>query len=143
MHRIVTGDKKWMHYDNLKRRKSRGKLGHVSTSSVKPNNHGSKLLLFIWWDQQGVIYYDLLKTNETITGDRYRLQLMRELIQRPINFISSQAKHCAQCSVKCMSSARLLIGISGRFSPQEKQLLKFLHSFLRVELSTTNSPHSN
>ncbi|GBP84114.1 Mariner Mos1 transposase [Eumeta japonica] len=25
----------------------------------------------------GVIYYELLKPNETITGDRYRLQLMR------------------------------------------------------------------
>ena len=34
----------------------------------RPQNHGSKLLLCIWWDQQGVIYYELLKTNETITG---------------------------------------------------------------------------
>lgn len=77
LHRIVTGDEKWIHYDNPKRRKSWGKPGHASTSSAKPNIHGSKLLLCIWWDQQGVIYYELLKTNETITGDRYRLQLMR------------------------------------------------------------------
>ncbi|XP_018307241.1 uncharacterized protein [Mycetomoellerius zeteki] len=28
-------------------------------------------------DQVGVIYYELLKPNETITGERYRLQLMR------------------------------------------------------------------
>lgn len=77
LHRIVTGDEKWIHYDNPKRRKSWGKPGHASTSSAKPNIHGSKLLLCIWWDQQGVIYYELLKPNETITGDRYRLQLMR------------------------------------------------------------------
>lgn len=77
LHRIVTGDEKWIHYDNPKRRKSWGHPGHASTSSAKPNIHGSKLLLCIWWDQQGVIYYELLKPNETITGERYRLQLMR------------------------------------------------------------------
>lgn len=77
LHRIVTGDEKWIHYDNPKRKKSWGKPGHASTPSAKPNIHGSKLLLCIWWDQQGVIYYELLKPNETITGDRYQLQLMR------------------------------------------------------------------
>ena len=75
--RVLTSDKKWIHYDNPKRRKSWGKPGHASISSKKPNNHRSKLLLCICWNQQGVIYYELLKTNETITGDRYRLQLMR------------------------------------------------------------------
>ncbi|KAG5319461.1 MOS1T transposase, partial [Pseudoatta argentina] len=41
LHRIVTGDEKWIHYDNPKRRKSWGKPGHASTSSAKPNIHGS------------------------------------------------------------------------------------------------------
>ena len=77
LHRIVTGDEKWIHYDNPKRKKSWGKPGHASTSTAKPNIHGSKLMLCIWWDQLGVVYYELLKPNETITGDRYRLQLMR------------------------------------------------------------------
>ncbi|GFU80802.1 uncharacterized protein TNCV_515291 [Trichonephila clavipes] len=30
----------------------------------------------IWWDQLGVVYYGLLKPTETITGDRYRTQLL-------------------------------------------------------------------
>jgi len=34
-------------------------------------------MLCIWWDQLGVVYYELLKPIETITGDRYRTQLMR------------------------------------------------------------------
>lgn len=76
LHRIVTGDEKWIRYDNPKRKRSWGKPGHASTSSAKPDIHGLKLLLCIWWDQQGVIYYELLKPNETITGDRYRRQLM-------------------------------------------------------------------
>ncbi|GFW72183.1 mariner Mos1 transposase [Trichonephila clavipes] len=34
-------------------------------------------MLRIWWDQLGVVYYELLKPTETTTGDRYRTQLMR------------------------------------------------------------------
>lgn len=77
LHRIVTGDEKWIHYDNPNRKKSYGYPGHASTSTAKPNIHGKKLMLCIWWDQLGVIYWELLKPNETITGDVYRRQLMR------------------------------------------------------------------
>ena len=51
--------------------------GHASTLTARPNIHGSKVMLCIWWDQLGVVYYELLKLSETITGDRYRTQLMR------------------------------------------------------------------
>ena len=78
LHRIVTGDEKWVHYDHPKRRKSWGIPGHASTSTAKPNIHGSKVMLCIWWDQFGVVYYELLKPTETITGDWYRTQLMRK-----------------------------------------------------------------
>lgn len=77
LHRIVTGDEKWIQYDNPKRKKSWGPRGHASTSTGKPNIHGSKLMLCIWWDQIGVVYYELLKPGEAITGERYRTQLMR------------------------------------------------------------------
>ena len=44
--RIVTGDEKWVHYGNPKRRKSWGVPGHASTSTAKPNSHGSKVMLY-------------------------------------------------------------------------------------------------
>jgi len=47
LHRIVTGDEKWVHYDNPKRRKSWGVSGHASTSMAKSNIHGSKVMLCI------------------------------------------------------------------------------------------------
>ncbi|GBP52529.1 Mariner Mos1 transposase [Eumeta japonica] len=31
----------------------------------------------MWWDQLGVVYYELLHPRETITGTLYRTQLMR------------------------------------------------------------------
>lgn len=34
-------------------------------------------MLCIWWDQKGVIHYELLKPGQTITGEFYRQQLMR------------------------------------------------------------------
>ena len=46
-------------------------------STPKRNIHASKIILCIWWDQRGIIYYELLKPSKTITGDRYRLQLIR------------------------------------------------------------------
>ena len=52
-------------------------LGESGPSTPKRNIHVSKIILCIWWDQRGIIYYELLKPSETITGDRYRLQLIR------------------------------------------------------------------
>ncbi|KMQ92519.1 transposase [Lasius niger] len=51
----------------------------------KRNIHGHKTLLCIWWDQEGVLYYELLRPNETVTSDRYQQQLCRlsdELMQK-------------------------------------------------------------
>ena len=37
---------------------------------------GSKIMLCIWWDQKGLVYYKLLKPDDSVTGDRYRLRLI-------------------------------------------------------------------
>ncbi len=73
---IVTGDEKWIYYNNPKRKKSWVHPGEPSTSTAKRNIHGSKVMLCIWWDQKGVVYYELLKPNETITSERYQHQLI-------------------------------------------------------------------
>ena len=74
LHRIVTGDEKWIYYGNPKHLKAWVMPG---PSTPKWNIHASKIMLCIWWDQRGIIYYELLKPSETITGDRYWLQLIR------------------------------------------------------------------
>jgi len=39
-------------------------------------------MLCIWWDQKDRVYYELLKPSDSITGDRYRLQLSRALREK-------------------------------------------------------------
>ena len=77
LHRIVTTDEKWIHYDNPKRKKSYVKPDQADKSTAKPNIHGAKVMLCIWWDQKGLLYYELVKPGETINGQRYRTQLIR------------------------------------------------------------------
>ena len=48
----------------------------VNQVHQRQNIHASKIMLCIWWDQRSIIYYELFKPSETITGDRYRLQLI-------------------------------------------------------------------
>jgi len=50
---------------------------HPGASTPKPNIHGAKVMLCIWWDQKDVIHYKLLKPGRTITRDFYRQQLIR------------------------------------------------------------------
>jgi len=50
-------------------------LPSTSTSTSISNIHGSKIML--WWEQKSLVYYELLKPGDSITGDRYRLQLIR------------------------------------------------------------------
>ena len=53
------------------------KPGQPAKSTAKPNIHGARVMLCIWWDQKGVLYYELLRPGETIKGERYRTQLIR------------------------------------------------------------------
>ena len=77
LHRIVTGDEKWIHYDSPKCKKSYVKPGQPAKSTAKPNIHGAKVMRCIWLDQKVVLYYELLKPGEAINGERYRTQLIR------------------------------------------------------------------
>lgn len=77
LHRIVTGDEKWIYFENPKRVKSWVDPGQPSTSTPKPNRFGKKTMLCVWWDQQGIIYFELLKPGETVNTDRYHQQLIK------------------------------------------------------------------
>ena len=47
LHRIVTGDEKWIYFENPKCRKSWVNPGEPSTSSARPNRFGKKTMLCV------------------------------------------------------------------------------------------------
>lgn len=52
-------------------------------------------MLSIWWDMEGVVYYELLKANGTVTAERYRQQLKclhDNLIQKQPSIASNRRK---------------------------------------------------
>jgi len=70
LHRIVIGDKKWIYFDNRKRKRSWVTPSEPSTLTARPNRYGWKTMLCVWWDQKDVIYYELLKPGETVNTER-------------------------------------------------------------------------
>ncbi|QQP49596.1 Transposase, partial [Caligus rogercresseyi] len=65
----------WIYFENLKCNESWVTPGELSTSTPRPTRYGRKTMLCVWWDQKGVIYYELLKPGETVNTQRYRQQM--------------------------------------------------------------------
>ncbi|GFW51658.1 mariner Mos1 transposase [Trichonephila clavipes] len=76
LHRIVTGDEKWIYFENPKRNRSYVDPGQPSKSTARPNRFGCKTMLCIFWDQEELIYYELLKPGKNVNNDRYKQQLL-------------------------------------------------------------------
>lgn len=49
--------------------------GNPGLSQPKRDIHCQNAMLWIWWNQKVIVYYELLNTNETVTAGRYRRQL--------------------------------------------------------------------
>lgn len=76
LHRVITGDEKWIYFSNPKRKRSYVNPGQPAQSTPRPNRFGQKVMLCVFWDQAGIIYYELLQPGETVNSDRYREQLI-------------------------------------------------------------------
>lgn len=74
---IITGDEKWCLYINIKRRRSWVDRGSTPELQPKAGLHPNKVMLCVWWDCKGVILFELLPPNTTITADLYCQQLDR------------------------------------------------------------------
>lgn len=75
--RIVTGDEKWVTYDNVKRKRSWSKADEAAQTVAKPGLTARKVLLCVWWDWKGIIHYELLRYGQTLNADLYCQQLDR------------------------------------------------------------------
>ena len=75
--RLVTGDEKWVLYDNVTMRKQWLSPGQSPAPTARRELHPRKVLLSVWWDIRGVIHHELLEPGRTITAEVYCEQLDR------------------------------------------------------------------
>lgn len=75
--RLVTGDEKWILYDNVVRKRHWSKVGEPPLTSAKSPLHPTKVMLCCWWDCNGPLHYEFLNPGETINADLYCQQLDR------------------------------------------------------------------
>ena len=83
--RIITGDEKWVLYVNFVRKRQWVDKDKKPEPDPKPELHQKKVMLCIWWDRRGVVWFELLKNNQTITAEVYSQQLQRlhdELVKK-------------------------------------------------------------
>ncbi|GFW24014.1 mariner transposase [Trichonephila clavipes] len=72
---MVTGNEKWVPYDNTVLKRSWSKRGEAAQAVSKPGLTVRKVLLYVWWDWKGRIYYELLSYEQTLNSDLYCQQL--------------------------------------------------------------------
>lgn len=75
--RIVTGDEKWIAYVNVKRKRQWLGKKQTPVPTAKPEPHEKKVMLSVWWNVHGIIHFELLPENSTITAASYVEQLVR------------------------------------------------------------------
>ena len=73
--RLITGNEKWAVYNNIKRKRLWRPRDPAQTS--KAGTHQKKVLLSVWWDYKGIVYFELLPPNRTINSVVYIEQLTK------------------------------------------------------------------
>ena len=70
---IVTGDEKWILYNNVEQKRSWGKRNEPPPTTLQASLH-PKVMLCIWWEWKGVLYYELLLENQMTNSNKYCFQ---------------------------------------------------------------------
>jgi [histone H3]-lysine36 N-dimethyltransferase SETMAR len=74
---VVTGDEKWVLYVNHTRKRQWLGTGESGIPTAKPELHPKKVMLSVWWNVNGVVYWELLPANSTVNAQTYCEQLDR------------------------------------------------------------------
>ena len=69
----MTGNEKWILYNYVEWKW--GQRKEQPPTTPKSSLHLKKVMLCIWWDWKGVLYYELLPENQTINSNKYCSQL--------------------------------------------------------------------
>ena len=62
-------------YNNVKRKRSWSKEDEPAKSTSKADIHQQKVMLSVWWNFKGIVFFELLPNNATINSKVYCHQL--------------------------------------------------------------------
>ena len=75
LQQIITGDEKWVLYVEHTRKRQWINPEDLPEPEPKNDLHPKKVMLSVWWDFEGIIYYELPRPNTTIDSKLYCEQL--------------------------------------------------------------------
>ena len=147
--RIITCDKKWVLYDNRKRCARWLNRNEACAHTPRPSLHPRKILITVWWNVTGVIHYSFLRTEETITAEKYcqyidemheKLKIIRpSLVNRhgPILLHDNARPHTSYKTIAKLNELKYEIlqhpAYSPDLSPTDFHFFKHLEQFLRAK----------
>jgi histone-lysine N-methyltransferase SETMAR len=73
--RIITCDEKWIYSNNLDLQKQWLDKGQLRVLVTKRERFEKRVLLYVWWNYEGLIYYELVPDGRTINVEVYSQQL--------------------------------------------------------------------
>lgn len=61
--RMITGDEKWIVYNNVERKRSWSRRDDSPPTTSKADIHQRKVMLSVWWDFKSIVFFELLPRN--------------------------------------------------------------------------------
>ena len=89
--RLITGDEKWIVYNNVVRKRSWSRSVDTRNTIAKAESHQKKVMLSVWWDFKGIVFFELLPKNQTIDTTVYCRQfdsLQQSIMQKRSELIN-------------------------------------------------------
>ena len=77
--RIITGDEKWMKYENIKCKRSWSKADDPPQTISKPGLTKNKVLLSVWYDWKGIVHSGLPEKLQKVTDYKVQYVLDKNL----------------------------------------------------------------
>ena len=75
--RIVTCDEKWVYFRNISNGTQWIDCGSTALPVVRRERFEKKVLLCVWWNFEGIVYFELVPDGRTINTELYSAQLER------------------------------------------------------------------
>jgi histone-lysine N-methyltransferase SETMAR len=144
LEQIITGDEKWVTYVNVTQKGQWLGPGQKPEPDPEGDLHPKKQMLSVWWDFQGIIHWELLPRNTTVSAELYceQLERLRQALlnkrpgPRKVRLLHDNAKpHTAMLTRQTLEKFRWEVlphpAYSPDLAPSDYHLFRSLSNHLR------------